>query len=285
MTKQQLLIFSDLDGTLLDHETYDWQAAAPALSRLTQADIPVIFNSSKTQAEIYNLRQTLKNRHPFIVENGGAVCVPEDYFSASATLLPNSDTIKTTCFGRHYTELISILKQLRAEHGWKFRGFQDLSDESVSALTGLSVAHAAQARQRVCSEPLVWEDSDSALEEFTQQLTAFKLRIVRGGRFFHIMDQFDKAEGISWLKQHYQLRWPDRHFITVGLGDGPNDQRMLESVDIAVAIKAPHQTPVKLNTHKDVIYTTDYGAKGWQTAMTQILARYNIPKLDCEHKA
>jgi ribonucleotide monophosphatase NagD (HAD superfamily) len=45
------LVFTDLDGTLLDHDTYDWTPARDALDRLTRAGIPVVFTSSKTAAE------------------------------------------------------------------------------------------------------------------------------------------------------------------------------------------------------------------------------------------
>lgn len=38
--QQPLLVFSDLDGTLLDSHSYDWQPAAPWLSRLHEANIP-----------------------------------------------------------------------------------------------------------------------------------------------------------------------------------------------------------------------------------------------------
>ncbi|HHU7986588.1 TPA: HAD-IIB family hydrolase, partial [Escherichia coli] len=50
--QQPLLVFSDLDGTLLDSHSYDWQPAAPWLSRLHEANIPVILCSSKTSAEM-----------------------------------------------------------------------------------------------------------------------------------------------------------------------------------------------------------------------------------------
>jgi mannosyl-3-phosphoglycerate phosphatase len=32
-------VFTDLDGTLLDHETYSWEAARPALERLELSGI------------------------------------------------------------------------------------------------------------------------------------------------------------------------------------------------------------------------------------------------------
>lgn len=63
-------VFTDLDGTLLDHETYSWEAARPALERLELSGIPWILVTSKTRAEVELWRKQLGNRHPFIIENG-----------------------------------------------------------------------------------------------------------------------------------------------------------------------------------------------------------------------
>lgn len=44
---KKLLIFTDLDGTLLDHHNYDWSPTKPALQRLAELNLPLIFNSVK----------------------------------------------------------------------------------------------------------------------------------------------------------------------------------------------------------------------------------------------
>ena len=75
-----LVVFSDLDGTLLDHDTYSFDAARPALERLRVDGVPLILCTSKTRAEIAPLRRALGNTHPFISENGGAVFIPAGYF-------------------------------------------------------------------------------------------------------------------------------------------------------------------------------------------------------------
>ena len=71
------LVFSDLDGSLLDHYSYSYEAALPQMEALERAGIPLILVSSKTRAEILILREELANRHPFIVENGAAVFIPQ----------------------------------------------------------------------------------------------------------------------------------------------------------------------------------------------------------------
>jgi hypothetical protein len=49
------VVFSDLDGTLLDHETYSFDAARPGLDALKSRGIPLILASSKTRAEMQDL--------------------------------------------------------------------------------------------------------------------------------------------------------------------------------------------------------------------------------------
>lgn len=72
----RLLVFSDLDGTLLDHTTYSYAPARPALAALRARDALLILASSKTAAEMLPLHQELDlGEAPMIVENGAA-CLP-----------------------------------------------------------------------------------------------------------------------------------------------------------------------------------------------------------------
>ena len=58
----RFVIFTDLDGTLLDHETYSWATAEPALKRLRKEGVPLIMVSSKTRLEIEVLRDQMGNQ-------------------------------------------------------------------------------------------------------------------------------------------------------------------------------------------------------------------------------
>jgi HAD superfamily hydrolase (TIGR01484 family) len=71
-----LLVFSDLDGCLLDERTYRWDAARPALEALGSRGVPLLLCSSKTRAEMEALAGGLGLAWPFIVENGGALVIP-----------------------------------------------------------------------------------------------------------------------------------------------------------------------------------------------------------------
>ena len=66
------VVFTDLDGTLLEHSTYSFAEAEEALDLLRSQDIPLVICTSKTRSEVEFWRRLLGNEHPFIVENGGA---------------------------------------------------------------------------------------------------------------------------------------------------------------------------------------------------------------------
>ncbi|MDZ7359290.1 MAG: HAD hydrolase family protein [candidate division KSB1 bacterium] len=76
-----MLDFTDLDGTLLDHDTCDFSPALPALEALRAAQVPLILCSSKTHAEMKSWRERPGINHPFIAESGGALVVPKNCFA------------------------------------------------------------------------------------------------------------------------------------------------------------------------------------------------------------
>ncbi|AZT83372.1 HAD-IIB family hydrolase [Marinobacter sp. NP-4(2019)] len=265
MTKPRLLVFTDLDGTLLDHDTYRWQAAEPALERLRQANIPVVLNSSKTASEMRGIRAALNNHHPFIVENGAAVVIPANCFGTVAEQVVN--------FGASREQVLSVLSGLRSE-GYQFRGFADMSVDELRRLTGLSATSAELAKDRQGTEPVLWEGSDEELSTFTEKLAAANLRLVQGGRFFHVMGDFDKADGVRFLLGKYREHYGQEPLVTVALGDSPNDQRMLESVNIPVIIRGVQSDLVQLTSERHAMRSLKPGPEGWNECVLNILFEY-----------
>ena len=256
--QQPLMIITDLDGSLLDHHTYRWDAAAEWLSVLKQHDVPLVICSSKTAAEILPLQKRLGIAgSPFIAENGAVV----EMEGQRIHLPDNSLTYDTLC------ARLAVLQT-----HYRFSGFHDFTDEAVSAMTGLSEADAALSRQRDASEVVVWRDSDEAFEHFRDALATDGLALAQGGRFWHVMPAGSgKGEAVRWLLSQQA----DAVRTTIGLGDGPNDAPMLDAVDYAVVIKGYSKTPVSLSRtdQQQVYHTAHYGPEGWREGLDYFLTQ------------
>lgn len=264
---RRLLVATDLDATLLDHQTYSYDAALPAIEHLKAQGCPIVFNSSKTQAEQAILRDALKIQDPFIIENGSAVVIPPGQLDHPA----QSPTAQIKVFGPTYAELTTQLDRLRQQHGFRFRGFADLSVEDIAKMTGLSEPEAAAAKQRSGSEPLCWDDSESSYRTFVVALTELGLQTTQGGRFLHVMAQTDKGVALQWLIDRYRVVLPHLDWTVVALGDSPNDLPMLQVADIGVLIPNPHRAKFEVPEIPHLVTPTQLGPAGWSEAVLSIL--------------
>jgi len=265
MPKPRLIIISDLDGTLLDHDDYDWSPAKPAMERLAASDIPVVLNSSKTIREIRAVRADMSNTAPFIVENGAAVVIPANYFGSS------EEQVKS--FGATREEVLAHLATLR-EEGFEFFGFNDMSAEELTRHSSLTPEQAELAKDRVATEPLLWQGDEASLELFRQKLKAVNCRLVQGGRFLHAMGTFDKADGVRFLLRKYREQDPVGRLVAIALGDSPNDQHMLEQADIAVIVRGVHSDSVVLPSQSRAIRSLKTGPAGWNECVLNLLIEY-----------
>lgn len=268
----KLLVFTDLDATLLDHQTYSYRDALGAIAQLKSHHCPIIFNSSKTRAEQAVLRQALDISDPFITENGSAVIIPSGQLNhAESVDEPEVAEPEVKVFGLPYEQLVAQVRSLRQQKGYRFKGFSDLSAVDLATITGLSEQQAAAAKQRAASEPLRWDDSEQAYQAFAADIAAVGLHTTQGGRFCHVMANTNKGTALTWLANRYRMRFPKNKWIVVALGDSPNDVPMLQAADIGVLIANPHRVPFEVSDVPNLIRSSQPGPAGWAEAIAAII--------------
>lgn len=257
------LVFTDLDGTLLDHQNYSHAAAQPALQRLAAQRVPVILVSSKTRAELAAIRTALQLCAPLIAENGAFIDYPAHWPAPPLSKHPEPRS-------PGYAELRRLLTQLRQDRQLKFTGFGDLDTAGIAALTGLTPQQAALARQREASEPIRWQDSEQALQLFRTQLQNRGLQLLAGGRFEHVMgQQADKAHAATEVID--SLRQQGWQGQVIALGDAPNDHGLLSIADYPVIVRNPLSPPMPGIDNPRLLRTQLNGPAGWCKAIEQIL--------------
>lgn len=243
------VFFTDLDGTLLDHDTYDFSPALPALSALKSRGIPLVLASSKTGPELIALRSELGFDHcPAITENGSGE-------------LPAGESPAIDTSG--YQRLRSILDTMPNSLRRHYTGFGDMSLTDVVTVTGLSDESARRAQQRAFTEPGVFNGSDDDKKRFLATLAEHGVSARDGGRFLTLSFGRDKADGLRTIAQRMKATG------TVALGDAPNDVDMLRAADTAVVVRNDHSPPIEhIN---NAVYTELPGPAGWNAAVLSLL--------------
>ena len=264
------IISTDLDGTLLDHHSYAFNKAIPALEQCKHHQVPIIFNTSKTRLETLNLQKQLAIQHPFIVENGSALIIPKDYFKYMPSDCLEQEDYWIKIFGKPRIEILQKLKHILQVQHFSYSGFSDWTTKELAKHTGLSITMAQQANEREYSEPILWQDSEQSMTVFKTKIKNHSLSLLQGGRFIHILGKTNKAKPIKWLKSVYEKNY-NKPFKLIALGDSDNDLDMLAIADIAVVIKSPSHAMPEINSTNHKILTEKYGPSGWNDSILNLL--------------
>ncbi len=248
--KPPIIIFTDLDGTLLD-EKYSYQDALPVLTVLKRKKFPIIFCSGKTNAEQEVIRNEMGVNYPSIVEDGSAIYIPKGYFKEKQCELV--DNYEVIVLGVKFEKIREEIEGLKKKY--MIKNFFYMTDQEVAELTGLSLKGAKLAKDREFSETVVKAD-EKALKELKK-----KFNVVLGGRFIHVFGKgSDKGKAVKLLTETYRKDFGN--VKTIGIGNSYNDEPMLKAVDIPAIVKNPDGNWADLKI--DNIYKVDeIGPKGW----------------------
>ena len=245
------IIFTDLDGTLLDHDSYSFAAAKSMLNFIRTYNIPLIIVSSKTKNEILELQKSLKIFNTFIFENGAGIYIADQ--GHTKTLALGYDIYQIRKSFAKYKKKIAM------------RGFSDMALGEIVKLTGLNPKKAQAARERYFTEPFMMENRDK-LKALQQMAQPDGLDVVEGGRFYHLITEGqDKAKAMEVVKDFYDQKY-QKNFTTIALGDSQNDLSMLENADVPILIPHPNGSYISCAI-KNLIKAKTPGPSGWNQAL------------------
>lgn len=267
------IIYTDLDGTFLDEKNYSFLRSLPALQAAQKRGIPIVFCSSKTRAEIEYIRKVAGVNDPFIVENGGAIYVPEGYFPFTIEGSASRPGYSVIEIGEQYAKLVKLFRSFRTEFpGISIVGFSDMTVKEIAHECSMTIVEAQRARDREYSEPFRF--SDSAPEEtrkFLQRIIQEGLQYLTGGRYYHLQGDYDKGMSVKFLNDLFIRAFGQ--ITTIGIGDSPNDESMLHSVELPIIVKRPSgvHDPQLTARFSEALLTEYIGSRGWADAVMLLL--------------
>ena len=273
-----LIVFTDLDGTLLDVHTYAVGPAREMLALLALQRIPVVFCSSKTAAEQRPLRRELGLEHtPFIVENGAAVLVPDSAGLAVTDWprVPGHPDERRRVLGQSADRVRAGLARATARTGQPVAGYADLTVRHIADLTGLDEPSAAHARQRDFSETLIDPGSPAQWSALEAALSAEGLICRHGGRFRTVTgSETDKGRAARLVAGLFSVAL-GQTVVTAGIGDSANDEGLLTAVDHPYLVARGAQSWAELDV-PGLVRTSAPGPLGWTEAIRHLLATRRV---------
>ena len=266
------VVFTDLDGTLLDCATYSFEPALPALRLIGEMDVPIVFCSSKTRDEIECCRRKLGNGHPFITENGGGIVIPAGYFDprifpGNIMVVRENDSLAIR-LGAPYPAIRRAIRELRNE-GFRVAGFGDMSVADVAELTMLPHDQARLAKKRDFDEPFLFDGSEAETIKLEKAVRAKGFSLT-SGRFFHLLGDSDKGKAVALLIGLFRQKYGE--ITSIAVGDSPNDIPMLERVDYPILVRKPggsHDSRVDIPR---LFRAEGIGPEGWNSALLGLLS-------------
>ncbi|TAL35969.1 MAG: HAD-IIB family hydrolase [Spirochaetes bacterium] len=261
MTKKPAeIIFTDLDGTLLDHATYSYERALPGLDLVRALRIPLVMVSSKTFPEMAALHAELSLHSPFIFENGGGIAWVE----------PSGDEeFSVEILGIPFEEIRAAVPAVEEALGFAITPIGDLDDGELAARTGLTPERVRLAKMRRASMPFIVPDAAARidLESASARVARLGLVVTRGGRFYHLIGKgADKGEAVRRVIGYYLRTWGWDSLESGGIGDSENDVPLLRAVTMPVLVRRHDGSYIDCGF--EVIKTAEAGPAGFSEAVT-----------------
>lgn len=269
-TETKKVVFTDLDGTLLHPLTSSYSQALDAIRLLQEKDIPIIFCSAKTRGEQQVYMEELGIKDPFIVENGGAIFIPKNYFRFPFAYDKVTQDYLVIELGAPYQEIRQRLKKVDEETDGHIVGFGDMDVEEVARETALNLKSAELARQREYSEMVRIEGDRKIVELVLKEIKKAGLNYTPAGKLYEVMEGNDNGKAVQILIALYKLNFAEAW--TAGIGNDEDDSPMLSAVDLPILVQG-HDNRWKKPKVKDIYRARGVGPEGWDIAVKELVVK------------
>ena len=258
---KKIVIFTDLDGSLLNRENFEFLNIKNYIKKLLSNGIFIIPNSSKTKFEIKNFNDELGEKLPYIVENGAAIY--------NLNFL-NSNFPEKISLSREKDEILKIfVNEIPSELISKCKFVEKLSEETQSKIFGLHKVKLKNALKREYTIPFLFEGDKSEKSRLTKIVEESGLTIQEGGRVINLCDNTSKASAMKNVIKIIKKIVKEK-IIIVGVGDNFNDLEMLKNSDIPCLVFNDKFTLDTINI-KNCLVSKKPAPEGWAEVVKMAL--------------
>jgi mannosyl-3-phosphoglycerate phosphatase family protein len=240
MLATRKILFTALEGCLLDARTGSSAAAQAGIDELERRAVPWVIFSGLTRAEMDPIRRKLGHSGPFVTEHGGGLFVPQGYFPVRIEGQERSGNFQMLALGKPYGETAAALEELAEEAGVSVVGVSQMNLRETERNTGFTQREAEQFRLRDFEEPFFFAGaSDGEIARFVALAKKKGYHAKPGTPFWHFSSLPDAGAAARRLAQLYRASAPARRQSQiVAIGEGSEDAGMLSAADRGILLTA-----------------------------------------------
>ena len=225
-----LVINADIFG----NHTDDLEKIALTLIPVKEANIPILLYSRRTYEEMIWLCGELAIHHPFVVENGGALYVPNNYYKLDLKDFTVGDEYHRMTFGSTRSTIENITDKLAKVTG------VNLDNDIQSPLDladywDIELFEAERIMSRGFSQMITKTEEVSTLTDMFKQLISQQgLQIIDSDEAYYI-GNFSLTEPIRYWIEYLKSQYDDLQVFT--LSNVADDEAILALGDEAFLLK------------------------------------------------
>ena len=262
--KFNIQIFTDIDGSLLHRDTFEFDLIKDYLKKLLSKGIFIIPNTSKTEKEILEFNNELGSSLPHIAENGAVI---------KGLDLLNSNLPKELILSKEKDNLAKIFEKSVPDNLQnKCKWLSEMDKKKQSLIFGLKDEKLKMALDRKYTIPFVFEGNKNEKKELSKIVKQKGLALQEGGRVINLTDKVNKAKALQVFVRFFKKK--NQNVKTIAVGDNYNDLDMLKVSDYPCLVFNDKFTLDQIPIN-DLITTNKPSPEGWADVIKMALVKIN----------
>ena len=260
----KILIFTDLDGSLLHRDTFKFDEIKDYIRQLISKGIFIIPNTSKTEKEILEFNSDLGSSLPFISENGATI---------NGLDLLNKNLPQELILSREKEILLEIFKKTVSSNLQnKCKWLSEMNTRDQSLILGLEHKKLKMALDRKYTLPFIFNGNKNQKKELSKIIKNKGLFLQEGGRVIHLTDRVNKAKALKVFVRFFEKN--NKNVKTIAVGDNYNDLDMLKTSDFPCLVFNDKFTLDEIPIN-NLITTNKPSPGGWADVIKMALVKIN----------
>ena len=266
--KKKILIFTDLDETLLKENKYYYNILNSFIKKILSHDCAIIPVTSKTYLEVIDILKQIRFKLPFSIENGAAYYLPikntKDY-AYKKILNP---------FAVNKITMRKILnKNIFKNHLKNIKFIENLSFLDQKKITKLNSRQLKNFNSRQYTIPVVLDGNEHFKNFFEASLLKYNLKIISGGKLNNISGAHSKLDSLNFFTNEYKKKFRNEKLITISLGDNHNDIEILNYSNYSGIIKNKNYKIINLKKKNNIFRSFTEAPYGWVETIKKIIIK------------